>query len=195
MFCIESLHYTKFLTLKRFTITNNESIQTSILINLQNFEQYRSGLGHGFPVLDLFCLDKRLILIKPGWHQEGHPVTKFCHFVIYEIIKSDTVKNYIKWTELFRSEDSAQDRASVRCRPNQTAVYRLHHLNSYFASLRVCSLNVGELWDTSWEMEEMLKHRSADICYLQETRFRKSLSKWLQENLHSIIYSGYEMTG
>ena len=71
----------------------------------------------------------------------------------------------------FQNEDVAHSKTSVRCKPSQTVIQRLHHLDSTFADLRVCSVSVGILWGRLPEIAEMLERRSVDICYVQEARF------------------------
>ena len=41
----------------------------------------------------------------------------------------------------FQSEDASHDRNCARCRPNHTVTLQLHHLETKFVNLRVCSAN------------------------------------------------------
>ena len=55
--------------------------------------------------------------------------------------------------ELFKV---AHGRASVRYRRSQTIIQRLHHLESKFVDLRVCSVTVMTLRGRSGEIVEVL---------------------------------------
>ena len=55
--------------------------------------------------------------------------------------------------ELFKA---AHGRASVRYRRSQTIIQRLHHLESKFVDLRVCSVTVVTLRGRSGEIVEVL---------------------------------------
>ena len=78
----------------------------------------------------------------------------------------------------------------VRCKPNQTVIQRFDHLESKFADLLVCSVNVGTLRGSSGEVVEMLERRSVNIYCLQEARFRgKSVTKPFSFLIQNSLYS------
>ena len=57
------------------------------------------------------------------------------------------------WT--FQSKDTWYGRTSVRCRPSQTIIQQLYHLESKFVDLEVYSVNMGTLRGRSGEIVEM----------------------------------------
>ena len=75
---------------------------------------------------------------------------------------------FMKWQKvngigISQSEDSANDRPSVRCRSGRAVIQRLHDLGKKFVDLRVCSVNVRTLSVTSGKIVKMLERRSVDI--------------------------------
>ena len=86
--------------------------------------------------------------------------------------KSIDKRNYVNGIGTFQIEDAAHGHTGVRCRPSQTVIQRLHHLESKFVDVRVCSVNVEALRGKSGEIVKILERMSLDICCVQETRFR-----------------------
>ena len=55
---------------------------------------------------------------------------------------------------------------------SQTLIQQQHQIESKSIDFPVCSVNVGTFKGQSGEIAEMLEHRSIDICYVQDARFR-----------------------
>ena len=75
--------------------------------------------------------------------------------------------------------------------------YITENVSLQISSARGCSANVGTLRGTSGEIAKMLEHSSTDICFMQETRFRRdsvSLIQWkvTQRDAISIINNKYK---
>ena len=75
------------------------------------------------------------------------------------MIKSFDKSHCVNGTGTFQIKDAMPRRSSGRCRPNQTAIQQLHHLESKFVGLPVCSVNVGSLRERLGERLEMLEGR------------------------------------
>lgn len=83
---------------------------------------------------------------------------------------------------------------NIGCRPNQTTTQWLHHLESMFEGLQVCSVDVGTLRGTSGEIVEMLKQGSVDNCCLQEVWFKGRSVRMIggKEVEHKLFWIGNE---
>ena len=70
------------------------------------------------------------------------------------------------------SEGLAHVRSSVRCKPRQIVIQRLHQPEQEgeekTVSFRYSCLNVGTLRGRSGEIVEMLERRNLDVCCAQE---------------------------
>ena len=75
---------------------------------------------------------------------------------------------------------------------NRTSWMRLEPLSSNcivkFVDLRVCSVNVGTVWDRLRKIAEMMQCRSGNICFAQETRF---WGKLISKDERIRIYSDF----
>ena len=67
--------------------------------------------------------------------------------------------------------------------------YITYNVSLQICSVRGCSANVGRLRGTSGEIAKTLEHSSADICFMQETRFRRDSVRLIQwkMTLHDAI--------
>ena len=117
-----------------------------------------------------------------GWRQQSHRVIEFCHIWICEMSKSVDKPNCVNGIGTFQGDEDALHRTSVRSRPSQTTVQRLHHVESKFVDLRVCSVNGGTLRGRSEEIVVTLERRSVDICCVQETKPRGMWKYWIGYN-------------
>ena len=73
----------------------------------------------------------------------------------------------------FQSKDAAHGRTGARGRSSHNVIQWLHHLESKFVDLRVCSVNVGNVRGRSGDIVEMLKCTSVDFSCVQDTACRR----------------------
>ena len=70
--------------------------------------------------------------------------------------RSNDNPNCVNRIGTFQRSDALHGRTSVRYWPSQTVIQQLHHLESKFANLQVCSVNVGTLRGRSEKTVEIL---------------------------------------
>ena len=96
--------------------------------------------------------------------------------------KSIDRPNYVNGVGTFQSKDAMHGRTSARCRPSQTVIMQIHHLERMFVDLRVCSVNVGTIRGRSGEIVERLERWSIDICCVQDITFREKSVRMTSRN-------------
>ena len=71
---------------------------------------------------------------------------------------------------------------------------RAHESSDGYNKLKVCTVNVGTMRGRSREVVSMLKRRQADICCVQEVRYKNkgSMSIGTEEEKYKLWYSGNE---
>lgn len=110
-----------------------------------------------------WCLKKMLLPITILC-QVVHLIVRFCHIWTFEMTKAIDRPNCINEIGTFQSEDVTHSRASVRSRPSQAIIQRLHHPKSKLAAFWVSIVNLGTFREITEECS------SVDICCIQETR-------------------------
>ena len=80
--------------------------------------------------------------------------------------KSDASQDCVNGIGTFKSQDAVHCRTIVRYRPSEVIIKILCQLESKFANLGVCSVNVETLRGGSDKIVEMLELWSIDLCFL-----------------------------
>lgn len=90
------------------------------------------------------------------------PVIKIYHIWIYEMTKVIDRPNCVNWIGTFQCEDNTHYKTSFKCRPSQTVIHRLHHLEGIFVDLQVlqCRLSIRHGEINKKHSRELFRQRS-----------------------------------